>query len=645
MIAQQRVENGGFFPSADRLLGASPDGQVHVVYCRDIVGTPLAFEGNDATAHGIRTESKARCLYEMIAQQRVENGGFFPSTDRLLGASPDGQVHLRDPITNEVTTTYLLEIKSPMRALYDASKPAYAPYGIPPAYMCQMQGQMALSATPWCDFFVFLEQPTPSCYCMRVYRSDAFWQWAEPKLRLVSTWIRDGLPSTVNRSFDFPSYNFRTILVEPFIPPFDLVERRCVMQRDPRRFPVFFRNALNASDGTCVIEVGLEESHVPTAEKPQAYIAESTLQRWEGLTTLFFPGLQGADALELRYTCCAAARREDAVTFLVESVDWDRGVVLGVPHTCCVAALLQRAADCGDAPPSPTALTFWESGLNGLRHTVPLELCTPSKHVHVDAVEACDSVLAVTTPQCQRSKRPREPSVELLSATKGHEKKGQRSSHGSQTVSSTPVKQLSSQPHTSTQRSLPDAIEALTLAIDCRGVVFAASPTAPITCLLNENPAPAPLPETDDDALLVERRASSGTGNAKYWAFFVEANELLSFYRNGFHCDAHRRAVIDVDGLDDDDSVDNHGAHHVVVRRSADYQELLTRVFDGVEDSLVVCVVLVDDGGTSPCLYDELDDVVLQRISCPFAKVSVPSTVEWKGTIEVLRHHFHQERP
>jgi hypothetical protein len=590
-----------------------------VTYCRDVVGTPLAFEGNEATAHGIRTESKARCLYEMIAQQRVSNGGFFPSADGLLGASPDGQVHLRDPTTHQIVTTYLLEIKSPMMALYDASKSAYAPFGIPPAYMCQMQGQMALSNTPWCDFFVFLERPDACCYCIRVFRSNAFWKWAEPKLRLVSLWIRVGLPCIVDRSFDFPTYDFRNIHVEPFIPPFSIAQQCCILRRDPRRFPVFFRCASrNPNDADAIVEIGAESaSMVPaTAGCPTPYyVSEAMLQQWQGLLALFCPGPQAMEVLELRHAPLVSNESgiPSPTMFLVESVDWDGGVVLGVPETCCVGALLLKAR-VDNAPGGPVALKFYESRLNGLQHALRRDSpCTNSAHM---VAQEEDLERPSLTPHNQCLKRPRTPS-------------------GNARSQSTPS--TLSQPQTSSQRSLHDAMEALALAVDCRGVVFAASPTAPITCLMNHTPVvhlPPPVGDSTDGDVVV-RRESSDAGS-HYWALFVEAAELVRYIRE---VEAVKKMAADEGGsviyvLDEDDDD--------IAARSSDYAELLCRVFNCIEQSLVACIVMVDDDRMSS-LNAEFSANVVHRICCPFATVSVSAGVGWEGTVELLRRHF-QER-
>jgi hypothetical protein len=74
----------------------------------------------------------------------------------------------------------LVEIKAPTRRMYNSSEHPYD--GIPLRYMCQMQGQMAVSEiTTWCDFVTvcFAEQ---RLRVQRVHFSPAFWRTLEQRL-------------------------------------------------------------------------------------------------------------------------------------------------------------------------------------------------------------------------------------------------------------------------------------------------------------------------------------------------------------------------------------------------------------------------------------------------------------------------------
>ncbi|CAC9524752.1 YqaJ-like viral recombinase domain containing protein [Leishmania donovani] len=336
----------------------------YVRYLRDIVGTEHEFKGNAFTAHGTRTEPKARALYELLTGCRVYDGGFFVTSDHILGCSPDGRiyhhvgerpieqqaglsasaltrrfqscsggcgasngvsmmerqrrgsrcsVHVpfkskrrpRSPLSavssrrsnssgalacddDESTScksgstrcstdgrsaialtqshasidgtlstplgspshhkVRLLEIKSPFRALYNSTKPGYQPFGIPMHYMCQIQGQLAIADCEECDFFVYLDHPMCQVEGWRVRRSRAFWAWAEPNLRRVSSWVKDGPPDWLNRSFAFTEFDFRTIEVVPLVFPFDITANAALT--DPRSFAFFaqFANPFESLD-------------------------------------------------------------------------------------------------------------------------------------------------------------------------------------------------------------------------------------------------------------------------------------------------------------------------------------------------------------------------------------------------------------
>ncbi|GET91487.1 hypothetical protein, conserved [Leishmania tarentolae] len=304
----------------------------YVHYLRNIVGTDQEFKGNACTAHGIHMEPKARALYELLTGCRVHDGGFFVTSDRILGCSPDGQIYhcveeqpieqqgrlstwsperrrhscsdgfsvndggtikevqlpssacsvsvpfktkwrprsplslIYGPISHSTSDgrssltesgastrktlsaqwehpshhrVRLLEIKSPFRSLYKSTKPGCDAFGIPAHYMCQIQGQLAIADCEECDFFVYLDHPLCQVEAWRVRRSRAFWAWAEPNLRSVSSWVKDGPPDWLNRSFAFTDFDFRTIEVLPLVFPFDITARAAL--KDLRCFAFFTR--------------------------------------------------------------------------------------------------------------------------------------------------------------------------------------------------------------------------------------------------------------------------------------------------------------------------------------------------------------------------------------------------------------------
>lgn len=153
--------------------------------------------------------------------------------------------------------TRLLEIKSPFRALYDGEKAGYRPFGIPLHYMCQMQGQMAIADADECDFFVYLDHPHCQVEAWRVRRSTEFWKWAEPKLRSVCAWIRDGPPDWLDRNFCFEPFDFSLLQVSPLVFPYDLTDHTPL--ENPRKFAFFGRfrspfsptGSIHTSEGYC----------------------------------------------------------------------------------------------------------------------------------------------------------------------------------------------------------------------------------------------------------------------------------------------------------------------------------------------------------------------------------------------------------
>ncbi|KAG8345443.1 YqaJ like viral recombinase domain [Trypanosoma vivax] len=266
----------------------------YVDYLRNVVDTELEFTGNATTVHGNVTEPKSRALYELLTGTPVSDGGFFIAENDLLGCSPDGCIFEVGPTTHDRTSTHyqncinkenvenstisiripfkpkkmrkefqhesscsvithsppqehpaqrkpcrLLEIKSPFFSLYNGSRKSYQPFGIPQQYMCQMQGQMAIAGVDVCDFFVYLDRPSCQVVAWRVYRSAEFWDWARPKLLQVSEWVASGPPPWLDRRFEFGTFDFSRISVEPLIFPYDISSNSPIT--DAHSFPFFAR--------------------------------------------------------------------------------------------------------------------------------------------------------------------------------------------------------------------------------------------------------------------------------------------------------------------------------------------------------------------------------------------------------------------
>ena len=159
----------------------------------------LRFAGNANTAHGLKYEPVARAHYEALMGRRVQDGGFWvdiqcpwmgvspdgivdaprgyckadatpgpkpsPSPDSSPGISPERSVtstpeplgmspatavpSVQEPVavapvagpsaTLVEAPCTLLEIKCPVRSLYNPASPENQPFGIPRTHMCQVQ--------------------------------------------------------------------------------------------------------------------------------------------------------------------------------------------------------------------------------------------------------------------------------------------------------------------------------------------------------------------------------------------------------------------------------------------------------------------------------------------------------------------------
>eukprot|EP01064_Diplonema_japonicum_P001653 TRINITY_DN11095_c2_g1_i1.p1 TRINITY_DN11095_c2_g1~~TRINITY_DN11095_c2_g1_i1.p1 ORF type:complete len:507 (+),score=73.34 TRINITY_DN11095_c2_g1_i1:67-1521(+) len=127
----------------------------------------LAFTGNVATHHGVKSESRARQVYAENLGVTVLDGGFWVNPQKgyeSFGASPDG-----------IAGDRLLEIKCPLYGYPNHTKWDPRFKGIDPNYYCQMQGQLNIVNSETCDFFVW--DVCTSSWCLwRVSRDKAFWE-------------------------------------------------------------------------------------------------------------------------------------------------------------------------------------------------------------------------------------------------------------------------------------------------------------------------------------------------------------------------------------------------------------------------------------------------------------------------------------
>lgn len=134
--------------------------------------------------HGIKMEPVIDEAYQLLnGYQTTQTGFWIPSCDDPLygkiGASPDAKVI--DPSTEMCIG--LTEYKAPVYQMYNDHK---HPHGIPRHYMAQIQGQLAISRLPWCDFMAICAR-THEIMLKRVYYCKQYWAYVSRQLELFCT--------------------------------------------------------------------------------------------------------------------------------------------------------------------------------------------------------------------------------------------------------------------------------------------------------------------------------------------------------------------------------------------------------------------------------------------------------------------------
>ena len=151
-----------------------------------------------AISHGKGKEKVARTIYARKMQQQVPGFAIFDAGISVhpkfpyLGATPDGKVF--DPSSS--SKFGLLEIKCPFskrgNTLDQASSdPDFyiekvgADFFLKKthSYYAQVQGQLALTGLPWCDFCVYLSDSNEMCVDRIHFDSDYWENELLPKLK------------------------------------------------------------------------------------------------------------------------------------------------------------------------------------------------------------------------------------------------------------------------------------------------------------------------------------------------------------------------------------------------------------------------------------------------------------------------------
>ena len=133
-----------------------------------------------AISHGKGKEKVARTIYARKMQQQVPGFAIFDAGISVhpkfpyLGATPDGKVF--DPSSS--SKFGLLEIKCPYskRGADFFLKKTHS-------YYAQVQGQLALTGLPWCDFCVYLADSNEMCVDRIHFDSDYWENDLLPKLK------------------------------------------------------------------------------------------------------------------------------------------------------------------------------------------------------------------------------------------------------------------------------------------------------------------------------------------------------------------------------------------------------------------------------------------------------------------------------
>lgn len=130
----------------DTILGNNPYGDYDQLVCEK-AGMPVAFKGNDATAHGTKYEPVAIEEYCRVTGRHVVELGLTPHRScTMLAHSPDG-ISL-----SKASDPVLLEIKCPLRRVIK-------PNQVPPYYMAQLQMGMELFDLHAAHFVQFKPEP------------------------------------------------------------------------------------------------------------------------------------------------------------------------------------------------------------------------------------------------------------------------------------------------------------------------------------------------------------------------------------------------------------------------------------------------------------------------------------------------------
>jgi putative phage-type endonuclease len=162
------------------------------IACEIITGKAEETYFNANMEHGIETEPVARALYESIFDLKVKEVGFIsPDEDHLysewIGISPDGIL----------PDSGILEIKCPLMRTHfeyiEANK-------LPSEYRYQVQGQLFVTGSDYCDFMSFVEGMKP--FIIRVLPDVELFLEFEKRLDILIIQVQNKLSNYYKYKYD-----------------------------------------------------------------------------------------------------------------------------------------------------------------------------------------------------------------------------------------------------------------------------------------------------------------------------------------------------------------------------------------------------------------------------------------------------------
>lgn len=155
---------------------------------------------NSFTQHGTEMEPIIHEAYQLLTGNRTRQSGFWtikddrdPLKDKV-GASPDAIV-----VNAAGKDVGLCEFKAPVHSMYR---------DIPLHYMVQIQGQMAITELPWCDFMALCRSKR-EIMLRRVHFCPQFWNVVAKRLLEFCTAYQDFVDKESNQVDSMAIYNIK----------------------------------------------------------------------------------------------------------------------------------------------------------------------------------------------------------------------------------------------------------------------------------------------------------------------------------------------------------------------------------------------------------------------------------------------------